>query len=252
MAKENTGSAIQKAFRLLDIIVKAQEPLSLADLSLALAQPKPSVHRLLLQLEEVGMVKRDLSARRFLPGDYATDFAVHALQSAAQAAPVQSILKRLVGEINESCNIGVMDRFEIVYIARVESDWPLRLHLQTGSRLPLHCTATGKLFLAYLPAAQRRRLLRSLPLTQYTEHTLSQPPALEKELQSVRRQGFAVNDQEYMVGLVGAGVPVFDKDKKLIAGLALQGPQPRLTVARARTCIPALQQAALDLADVLD
>lgn len=237
-------TAAGKAFQLLDALAAADEPLSLAELAVLLEQPKPSIHRLLYQLEDIGLVKRDMTGKRFLVGDRATDFALRALSAATRMPPVRTVLEQLVARVNESCNLGVLDRFEVMYVARVECNWPLRLHLGVGSRVPLHCTATGKLFLAHMTPARRRRLLRHLPLTAYTPHTLTDPRQLEQSLHSVRDDGYVINHQEYMLGLIGVAVPVFDLDGRMCAGLAMHAPEARFSLRDAADCVPALREAA--------
>lgn len=250
--KQIGGScAAEKAFRLLDALIAAHEPPGLAELAMMLDQPKPSVHRLLHQLETLGMVKRDPTGKRFLLGQRATDFALRVLGAAVHTPPVQAVLQQLVAEVDESCNLGVLDRFEVVYVARVESNWPLRLNLGTGSRVPLHCTAIGKLFLAHMPPAKRRRLLPRLSLTRHTPHTLTDPEQLETALKNARAAGYMINNQEYMLGLIGVAVPVLDADRRMCAGLAVHAPEVRLSAARAVECVPALRRAAMALSELL-
>lgn len=244
-------TAAGKAFQLLDALAAAEEPLALADLAGVLDQPKPSIHRLLYQLEEIGMVQRDPSGKRFLVGDRATDFALRALGAAARMPPVRTVLEQLVARVNESCNLGVLDRFDVVYVARVECNWPLRLHLGVGSRVPLHCTATGKLFLTHMTPVRRRRLLQHLPLTAYTPHTLTDPDRLEQSLQSARDDGYVINHQEYMLGLIGVAVPVFGTDRRMCAGLAVHAPEARFNLQDAADCVPALRETADVLSGLL-
>lgn len=250
--REESGStAARKAFRLLDALTAVDEPPTLAELATVLDQPKPSVHRLLHQLEALGMVKRDLTGKRFLIGERATDFALRALGNAAGMPPVQTVLQQLVSDVNESCNLGVFDHSEIVYVARVECNWPLRLNLGVGSRIPLHCTATGKLFLAHMPPAKRRRLLQRLPLTRYTRNTVTDPVRLEAALQQARSSGYMINNQEYLVGMIGIAVPILDGGGRMCAGLAVHAPEVRFGIERALECLPALRKAADALSELL-
>jgi DNA-binding IclR family transcriptional regulator len=244
-------TAAGKAFQLLDALAAADEPLSLAELAILLEQPKPSIHRLLHQLEGTGLVKRDMTGKRFLVGDRTTDFALRALGAATRMPPVRTVLEQLVARVNESCNLGVPDRLEVVYVARVECNWPLRLHLGVGSRVPLHCTATGKLFLAHMTPARRRRLLQHLPLTAYTPYTLTDPQQLERSLHAARDDGYVINHQEYMLGLIGVAVPVFGPDRKMCAGLAVHAPEARFSLQDAADCVPALRETADVLSGLL-
>jgi len=155
-----------------------------------------------------------------------------------------TILQGLVAEIGETCNLTMLDGPEVVYLDRVESAWPLRVTLHPGSRVPLHCTASGKLLLALLPTPRRKRLLASLTLDRHTENTLTDARKLESELTRIRRAGSSVDDQEFMTGLVCVAAPVALPSGRVVASVAVHAPVARMPLARALTHLPALKRAA--------
>jgi hypothetical protein len=134
---------------------------------------------------------------------------------------------------------------EVVYLDRVETAWPLRFHLQPGSRVPLHCSASGKLFMAWMPPVQRNRLLGHLQYKSYTPNTITTRLRLEAELARVRAQGYALDNEEYLDGLVCVAVPVFDprSRQKVRGSVAVQAPASRFPIERA-TSARALQRTA--------
>ena len=154
------SSALQKSFSLLEHLIAADRALTLAELVEQMDMPKASVHRLLLKLEAAQLLKRDLTGKRYVPGDRLTRFSLQTMVCSARMAPVRAILERLVAETGESINLGVLDGSSVAYIQRVECNWPLRTHLSAGSRVPLYCTATGKLFLALMPKSRQNRTAR--------------------------------------------------------------------------------------------
>ncbi len=159
----------------------------------------------------------------------------------------------MVRDCGETCNIGALDANEIVYLDRVEAKhWPLRLQFGVGSRVPLHCTAIGKLFLAFLPARQRRALLSNLQLDSHTASTLVSREALEAELKQIREAQIAVDREEYLAGVVCAAVPIFNARGELRAGIAIQAPAARLSAADAERHRDRLLQAARDLSNSFD
>ena len=162
-------------------------------------------------------------------------------------------MQTLVEEIGETCNFTMRDGVDVIYIDRVEADWPLRLHLQPGSRVPLHCTASGKLFLSRLPARERRRLLATLPLTRHTGKTIIDPGALEDALCTIRRTGISTDDGEFLDGLIAVAVPVMDRKKKnqMRAAIAVHAPTARLSLAGAMEHVDALREAAAQLSETL-
>jgi DNA-binding IclR family transcriptional regulator len=142
-----------------------------------------------------------------------------------------------------------MDDRSVVYIDRVEADWPLRLHFDAGSRVDPHCTAMGKLFLAYLPQGERKRLIESLPLTRYTPKTITSRPALDRELTRIRRAGYSVDDEEFLLGVVCLAVPILGAADEVIAAVALQAPRARMSLRDAVRHLPRLKRAAARYAD---
>ena len=154
--------------------------------------------------------------------------------------------------MGESCNLTALSGAEVVYLDRVEAAFPLRLELRPGTRVPAHCSASGKLFLAWMAARQRRALLDGLTLTRYTAHTLTERKALESELDAIRRDGYSVDAEEFVEGLVCVAVPVFAPGhRKVRCALALQAPAARMTLVQARLQLPRLQVAAQALARTL-
>ena len=140
----------------------------------------------------------------------------------------------------------------MVYLDRVETAAPLRFFLQPGSRVPVHCSASGKVFLAQMDAAQRQRLLGAQPLEACTPRTVTDLAALQLELERVRAEGCAFDDEEFLPGLVCAAVPVPAASRGARASLcvAVQGPAVRLSPSKLRGLLAALRAAAHALASI--
>jgi DNA-binding IclR family transcriptional regulator len=161
------------------------------------------------------------------------------------------VLQRLVHRLNETCNIGTLLNGEVVYLDRVEAEhWPLRLHYTSGSRVPLHCSAIGKLFLALAASPRRKRLLQSLELRRYTDNTITDCARLDAELRQIRKDQVSFDRQEYLVGVVCMAVPVIGTNGEMLAALAIQAPEARMNVQTARRHLPALRSAANELAEI--
>lgn len=248
---EEPTTAVAKAFRLLEALTATNAPAQLADLAEAADMPKPSAHRMLAQLEEIGIVKRDATGKRHMVGPALQRLAVSSLWAMARAPAVLDIMRKLVAEVGESSNFGILDGREVVYLERVESDFPLRLHLAAGARVPAHCTAVGKLFLAELPSGKRKRLLAAEPVHAYTPNTLTDLTALEAQLAEIRSTGISINREEYVEGLIGVAVPVRDRTGQLVAGVSLHAPSFRLSAAAAMAHVPRLREAAAELREEL-
>ena len=242
--KRDRVPPLLRAFGLLERVASAEGPLALQDLAADAGLPKPTVYRMLAMLESAGLVTREPDGRRIAAGPRLMRFALDVQLSAAVRAPRHAILKRLADELGETVNLTMLDGSEVVYLDRVETEWPLRMTLQPGSHVPLHCTASGKLLLALLPAARRRRIVAELPLSRYTDQTITDARALDAELATIRREGRATDNEEYLAGLVCVAVPVSAHDGRTVACVAVHAPVARMTLDRAIEHVPALQRAA--------
>jgi DNA-binding IclR family transcriptional regulator len=239
-----------RLFALLEVIAARDQRYSLQALVEETGLPKPTLHRMLQQLEAAGFLHRDGDGRHYGTGTRLRRLAQNLLQNDSQHGARHAVLRHLVEEIGESCNITSRSGGEIVYLDRVETAAPLRFYLHPGSRVPLHCSASGKLFLSQISAYQRRRLLSHAPLARYTANTLTDLDTLEVELKKVRRDGFALDNEEFLPGLLCVAVPVPAGGERSNLCVAVQAPVIRLGPAKARQVLPALQRAALALAQI--
>ncbi len=250
---KDKGSQIQRAFALLDIVIAENRPINLAAMAEQLDLPKPTVHRIAGRLEAEGFLIREPGGRNYGIGPRLNALAADTLAASAQRAPRHAILESLAKETGETCNLGVLDGNSVVYLDRVESTWPLRLHFSVGSRVPLHAVAMGKLFMSRMPKRVRERFYAAAPLEQFTEQTITKPERMEEELATIRREDMATNNQEYMIGLVGIAVPVAISpgSRNLRAALAVHAPISRMTVEDCRRHLPAMRDAARRLSEAL-
>ena len=238
------AGSISKALRILERIVETSNPVSVAQLATALGLSKPTTHRIATFLEEFGFLEREPGGRRFVESQRLIDLSLNVLLAAAQRPNRHSILEWVVEETGETCNLGIMDHGELVYLDRVEAEWPLGLRFEPGSRVPLHCTAIGKLFLSMQSDDALESLLRTLRLTKYTDTTMVDPGTLRSNLSEIRKAGVSIDNQEFMSGVVCIAVPVFDPTGRMRAGLAISAPEARVSADRVPEYAPVLRAAA--------
>lgn len=238
-------SSTLKALGVLEVLVRAGRAVTLSELMQATELPKPTLHRTLALFEEAGFLAREPGGRAYIIGERLSRFALDVLRSDGAATERRTILRRVVSEISETCNLAVLKKGALIYLDRVEAPWPLRLHLpQGGAALPPHCCASGKLLLAHLPAPERQRLLELMPLQRFTERTITDPAVLESELDRIVSAGYAVDNEEYVLGVACVAVPVRNRHGDVIASMAVQGATARLPLMRAIEFIPRLRAAA--------
>jgi DNA-binding IclR family transcriptional regulator len=249
VARIDGDTPTMRLLALLEVIAARSEVFSLQTLVEETGVPKPTLHRMLQQLESAGMLQRDGDGRHYSTGVRLRRLAEQLLLNDTRHGARHAVLRQLVAEVGESCNITALSGSEVLYLDRVETPAPLRFYLHPGSRVPVHCSASGKLFLAQMSPAQRRRLLAGVPLEAYTPHTLTDFEQLEAELERVKAQGYALDEEEFLPGLRCIAVLVGSNGRSNM-GVAIQAPSMRMDQAKALQYLPALQRAAAALAAI--
>jgi IclR family acetate operon transcriptional repressor len=235
---------------LLEVIAQRDQLFSLQALVDETGMPKPTLHRMLQQLEGAGLLQRDGDGRHYGTGVRLRRLAENLLLHSTTHGARHALLRHLVEELGESCNLTALSGNEVVYLDRVETAAPLRFYLQAGSRVPVHCSASGKLLLSQMPTAQRQRLLAAAPLEAYTTRTLTGPEKLEREFERIARDGYAFDNEEFLPGLLCVAVLVPVEEGRSNLCIAAQAPTMRMNKERALAMLPALRRAAQALARI--
>ncbi|RIA55820.1 IclR family transcriptional regulator [Dichotomicrobium thermohalophilum] len=244
-------STLQRAFAVIKLLADSGHPMNAPDIGTQLDMNRQTVHRLLNQLEALGIVRRDVARERFEIGPALVELGLRAQTGNHATKLRRAVMEELVAKIGEDCNLAILDGYEIVYIDHVQSDWPLRRQIQIGARMPAYCTAIGKVLLAHLPERALDQYLSVVTLERRTENTCTDPDMLRDNLIQVREQGYAIADQENLVGLLSVAVPVWDPLGRVVAGLSMHGPNARLTQARAHAIVPELKEAAETISNLI-
>jgi DNA-binding IclR family transcriptional regulator len=215
-------TAIDKAFRILDLLVDHPEGLRPADLIRSTGYPSGTIHRLLGILARNGYVRQDAANGHYILGfKFAEAFnaMTKGLGLGGRALPH---LKRLAQTTQHSANLGILNSHQVIYLESIigEKSGPV-MYSPPGTLWPAHCTGQGKVILADLPKPDLRRILQSLPLTPITPNTITSPSHLEDHLEEVSRRGFAVDDEESGLGFRCVAAPVRDHQGRVIAAVSV-------------------------------
>jgi len=241
------NSSTLKALAVLETLVRAGRAVSLTELMQTTGLPKPSLHRTLALFEDAGYVQREPAGRGYAVGPRLSSLGLAILTNDSAATLRRSILRSLVADVGETCNLAMLRKAEVVYLDRVEADWPLRLHLAEGATVPAHCSASGKLLLALMPAAQRDALVSTLPLPRHNERTITDRALMAKELDRIVASGYALDNEEYVAGVACVAVPVRVAGEA-VAAVAVHAATARLPLQRAIEFVPRLTEAAQRIA----
>ena len=230
VSKTENNAPVVKALMLLEEILAFPSPPSVNELSLRTGLPGSTVHRFCKLLCDSGYVYKDPVSRTFGVGIRSSHLAQQIFSNQTLLAPRRALLENLAKQTGETCNITVLTGTKITYLDRVETHWPHRITLDVGSQLPLHCSSSGKLFLAYMRKNQRQVLLNQYSLDKHTDKTLTDVAQLNNHLKNCRQQKLGINDEEYMVGLVAIATPLLDQNGRLFATLSVQAPTTRYNI----------------------
>ena len=233
-----------RSLKLLETVAGAGRSLSLSELASILEVPKPTIFRLSQRLEQGGYLVREPGKGGFTIGPRLLRLGLDAVRAGCTNPERRAILAALVASLGETCNFTILAGSEVLYLDRVDTGWPLRMQLEPGSRVPLHCTASGKLFLAHMPQDRRLRLVRNLELVPKTPSTITSIDGLEAECARILRDGYSVDDEEFLVGLIAVAVPVTAASGAVVAAIACHAPRARLSLNQAINHIPVIREAA--------
>jgi DNA-binding IclR family transcriptional regulator len=238
------------AARLLAVLsaVARMRSASVSGLADALAVPVATTHRALRELERLGYLQRVPGSRLWTVAHRLVGLASDALTAAASGITASAVLRDLTQRLGEMSSFAVQSGEEVVYVASVESPHELTLSFRAGRRAPLYCTSSGRLFLARLPDDALSRYLKAATLRAFTPHTTTDPGELVAIIRRVRRQGYAMTHQEYVLHVVGAAVPVIGEEGTFYGAVSIAAPDVRTGTARMRAFLPAMKEAATRLA----
>ncbi|QGP93547.1 Transcriptional repressor IclR [Neomoorella glycerini] len=220
--------AVDRALAILETLAREGSPMMLSAISAELRLNISTVHRLLNALAAHGLVEQEPYQGRYRLGIKAFEIGNRALYSLDIRAIARPALHQLVDDFNETANLAILDKYEVVYIDQVESSNIIKMLARPGTRAPAYCTGAGKVLLAYLSENQLNMFLQEVPLFPYTATTIIDPLQLREELQKIRRQGFALDHGEREEGVRCVAAPVFDHENKVIAAVSVAGPANRM------------------------
>jgi IclR family transcriptional regulator, acetate operon repressor len=253
MSNQSGTQAVDRAARLLSEVVHAADPMTFTGLSAATGLAKSTTSRLLLALERNGLVRRD-DHGRFLPGEMFVSFAWRGGAEVGLVAVAQPFLERLGKATGETINLGVAGHGMVEQIAQVDSTYLIGGTNWVGMSVPLHCSALGKVLLAYGAVPLSGQLSGQLPggaLERRTDKTITSEAALRAELATVRARGYAVTDEELEPGLIAVAAPVHGYDGAVVAALSVSAPTTRMSKDSVATVAGYCTEEASGLSAVL-
>ena len=240
-----------RAMLILEVLGKSDQAMTASEINEVLGLPKQTVHRLCATLEENGFIARPGNSKKYQVARRLRELGAGLLYNSRDHIVRRQILTDVAEQVRETVNYVVPEDRGMRYLDRVETDWAFRIQLPIGTNVPFHCTASGKCFLASLSPKQRQLLVRNLQLEKKTEHTHVSADTLLDELAQVRRQGYSLDREEFLDGMVALAVPVSGPNGQFVSALAFHGPTQRLDVEELVSQVGVMQEAARRISEAL-
>jgi DNA-binding IclR family transcriptional regulator len=248
---ESKVNSVDRALVILEYLGTQTKEVGVRELGQAIGLSKSSVHRILQTLRARGFVKWNPDNARYSLGMKAFEVGCGILRSMEAHAVAKPYLEQLVATLGETAFLGVLDDAELVFIDKIDGRRSVRLYADIGSRRPLHSTGIGKALLAHLDRSEIDRIIAARPLTGYTKNTITDPDALRAELEKIRRQGYAEDNEEMEDGLYCVGAPLFNYSGRPVAAISVSVPKMGQQPVQKDRLIKAVVQAAQEISTKL-
>jgi DNA-binding IclR family transcriptional regulator len=235
--------AVERALQILACFGDEHPERGVTEIAQEVGLHKATVHRIMTTLLNYGFLERGAGESRYRLGVRLAELGCKVFRRLDVRREALPVMAQLVEQWDEACDLGLYDQGQVLYIEVLRSNHALTIAAAVGQRLPAHCTASGKLFLAYLPPDELEAEL-SRPLASYTNKTLTSPALLRQQFEAIRRQGYGWDDEEYEAGIRAVSAPIRNYEGQTVAALSMPGPASRLTPERLPQVAQALQEGA--------
>jgi IclR family pca regulon transcriptional regulator len=247
----NFMTSLARGLLVIQALSESKLQLSISQLSKKTGLSRASVRRCLHTLCKLGFAGTE-DARNFHLRSRVLTLAHSYLTSISLSAAAQPILEHLSQILNESCSVALLDGVDIVYVARANVARIMAMDLGVGTRLPVFCTSMGRVLLAHLSAEELEAVLPKIEFTRYTEKTITSVEKLRQALRAVRREGYAIIDQELELGLRSMAVPLANSAGRVVAAINVGAHGQRVSLQDMQTrFLPYLRAAAQELSLLL-
>ena len=216
---------VEKAFRVLETVARAETGVRVSDLSRTLGQPKATIYRILYTLQELGYVRQDSRTRAYVSTAHAASLTHdRANETLRQLAAPH--LKRLLARFEQTVNLAVFDRDRVFYFDILPGLRSIRMEATPMTYAPMHSTAVGKAIMAFLQPQEVQQILKARKLEKHTRATITAVPVLLNYIKRAREKGHAVDNQETEIGARCVAAPIFNAHGRPIAAISVWGPSP--------------------------
>jgi IclR family KDG regulon transcriptional repressor len=234
--------AVERALQILSSFDDQHPERGLSDIAQEVDLHKATTHRIVTTLVNYGYLERAADGQKYRLGLQLTDLGFKAIRRMDLRREALPYMTQLSQQLEEACDLSIFDRGNVFYIEFVQGSHALTVAAAVGQRLPSYCTASGKLFLANLPPNELEIIL-GRPMISYTEKTITSADRLLQQLDEIRKQGYAVDDEEFEVGIRAVSAAIRNQQGSVVASVSMPGPTGRMTAERLPQIADALMEA---------
>lgn len=251
-AAQQTSRSVERALSILEQFIE-RDALGVTELSKLTGLGKSTVHLQLKALEKRGYIVQDELTGVYSLGTKILQLAGGMLRNQQLTKIAEPILRVLTKDIHETATLSIPDGTHVLYVLNVEnmnSPWNIQSVVRVGARAPMHCTGSGKAMLAFSPK-ERIREVMEVGLSRMTDKTITDPEKFLSELEKVRQQGYAFNDEEFESGLRSVAVPIFNFQGDMVAAIHVSIPSVRFALEKVEFYGERLKQVAEEISGKL-
>jgi IclR family KDG regulon transcriptional repressor len=235
--------AVERAIQIMGCFDGKHQERGISEIAEVVGLHKATAHRIVTTLVNYGYLERAADGQKYRLGLELTNLGFKVIRRMDLRREALPYMKQLVQEWDETCDLSIFDQGKVFYIEVLQGKQALTIAAAVGQRLPAHCTASGKLFLAHLPPAEVDATL-SHPLESYTDNTITSPDEIRRQLETIRNQGYAVDFEEYELGICAVAAPICNRGGNVIAAIGSPSPTRRMTQERISEIAVAFKEAA--------
>lgn len=236
-------SSVANSIRLLTSFSGQEDELGITTLASRLRLAKSTVHRLAATLTSAGFLEQNSETGKYRLGVALFELGALVRRRMDVANEARPKLRELLEKTGETVQLGIVDHYSVLYVYEMESPRAIRMAAAVGGRAPLHCTAVGKVLLAFQPADYVKQVI-DRGLTAYTPKTLTKREAVLGMLDEIRQREHAIDDEESEGGLRAVAAPVRNHTGAVIAALGVAAPVQRMSKKTMHTCVPSVIETA--------
>lgn len=239
-------AAVLKVFAIAQALAERNET-GISELSLRLAMPKATIYRFLQTMKSLGYVRQEPDTERYGLTMKMFELGTKALQYPDLVELAKQHMQDLSDQTSETVHLGTLIDSEIMYVYKIDSRHMLGMYSRIGRRAPLHCTAIGKVLLAWEPPARRDQILQGCDFKRFREKTITKRKAFDAELERTLAQGFGQDQEEFDDHIRCVAIPIFDRMNQVVAGMSVSYPTFRYDAAGEPQVVEMLRAASRDI-----